>query len=100
VGNREPNVSFRQGCVGLRRSEIFGLLWSDFNWLLSEVFIQRSHVEGYEDETKSESSNAKVPLHPAIVEALLAWRQQLPSTVERPHLSFRDDRGRQVALRS
>jgi len=63
-------------CVGLRRSEIFGLRWSDFNWLLREIFIQRSHVEGYEDETKTQSSNAKVPLHPMIIEALLAWRQQ------------------------
>jgi len=63
-------------CVGLRRSEIFGLRWSDFNWLLREVFIQRSHVEGYEDETKTASSNAKLPLHPSIIEALLAWRQR------------------------
>jgi integrase len=65
-------------CVGLRRSEIFGLRWSDFNWLLREVFIQRSHVEGFEDETKTESSNAKLPLHPAIIEALLEWRRQSP----------------------
>jgi len=64
------------GCVGLRKSEIFALLWSDFNWLLNEVFIQRANVEGYEDATKSKSSNARLPLHPAIVEALLAWRQQ------------------------
>jgi integrase len=63
-------------CVGLRRSEIFGLKWLDFNWLKNELFIQRSHVEGYEDDTKTESSNTLVPLHPAIVEALLAWRQQ------------------------
>lgn len=68
----------RAACVGLRRSEIFGLRWSDFNWLLREVFIQRSHVEGYEDETKTESSNAKLPLHSAIIEALLEWRQQSP----------------------
>lgn len=65
-------------CVGLRRSEIFALVWSDFDWLRNEVFIQRANVEGYEDETKSESSNAKLPLHPVIVEALLAWRQQSP----------------------
>jgi integrase len=64
------------GCVGLRRSEIFGLKWSDFNWLKNEILIQRSHVEGYEDETKTESSNALVPLHPAIVKTVLAWRQQ------------------------
>jgi integrase len=63
-------------CVGLRRSEIFGLKWLDFNWPKNELFIQRSHVEGYEDDTKTESSNTLVPLHPAIVEALLAWRQQ------------------------
>jgi integrase len=51
------------GCVGLRKSEIFALLWSDFNWLLNEVFIQRANVEGYEDATKSKSSNARLPLH-------------------------------------
>jgi integrase len=66
------------GCVGLRRSEIFALAWSDFDWLRNEVFIQRANVEGYEDETKSECSNAKLPLHPAIAEALLAWRQHSP----------------------
>ena len=32
--------------------------------------------KGYEDETKTESSHTLVPLHPAIMEALLAWRQQ------------------------
>jgi integrase len=70
------------GCVGLRRSEIFGLKWSDFDWLKNEIFIQRSTVEGYEDETKTESSNADVPLHPAIVEGLLAWKQATPYGAE------------------
>src|ERR1700723_2271571 len=41
---------------GLRTSEIFALLWSDFDWLRNEAFIQRGIVEGYEDETKTESS--------------------------------------------
>ena len=41
-----------------------------------EVFIQRATVEGYEDATKTESSNPRLLLHPAIVEALLLWRQQ------------------------
>ncbi len=70
------------GCVGLRRSEIFGLKWSDFNWPKNEIFIQRSTVEGYEDETKTESSNAVVPLHPSIVEALLEWKQATPYGAE------------------
>ena len=70
------------GCVGLRRSEIFGLKWADFNFLKNEIFIQRSTVEGYEDETKTESSDADVPLHSAIVEALLAWKQATPYGAE------------------
>ena len=59
-------------------SEIFGLRWSDFDWLRSEVFIQQAVVEGYVGETKSQSSNARVPIHPEIAAALLAWRQVSP----------------------
>jgi integrase len=64
-------------CVGLRTSEIFALLWSDFDWLRNEVFIQGSIAEGYEDESKIESFNAKLPLDPAIA-VLQAWRQHTP----------------------
>ena len=41
-----------------------------------EVFIPRTTVEGYEGATKTESSNTRLLMHPAIVEALLLWRQQ------------------------
>jgi hypothetical protein len=41
----------------LLMTNLYCPLWSDFNWLLREIFIPRSLVEGYEDETKSESSN-------------------------------------------
>jgi hypothetical protein len=33
---------------------------------------------GYEDETKTESDNAKLPLDPALVAVLQAWRQHTP----------------------
>jgi hypothetical protein len=38
--------------------------------------IPRTTVEGYEDATETELSNTRLLLHPAIVEALLWWRQQ------------------------
>ena len=41
-------------CLGLRISEILGLRWGDFDWLRSEVSIQRGVVEGYTDDTKTE----------------------------------------------
>jgi len=28
-------------CLGLRRSELAGLKWSDFDWIKQEVFVQR-----------------------------------------------------------
>jgi integrase len=65
-------------CLGLRMSEIFALGWGDFDLLRNEVHIQRGIVEGYVDDTKTTSSNSKLPLHPMIVEALLSWRQQSP----------------------
>jgi integrase len=65
-------------CLGLRMSEIFALVWGDFNLLRNEVHIQRGIVEGYVDDTKTSTSNSKLPLNPMIVTALLSWRQQSP----------------------
>src|SRR5580693_4132093 len=65
-------------CLGLRMSELFGLVWGDFDLLRSEVHIQRGIVEGYVDETKTASSSSKLPPHPMIVTASMAWRQQSP----------------------
>jgi integrase len=65
-------------CLGLRTSELFGLIWSDFDLLRNEVHIQRGIVEGYVDETKTDKSNTRLPLNPRIVEALMSWRRQSP----------------------
>jgi integrase len=76
-----PEESYRwmvlfAACLGLRMSELFGLVWGDFDLLRSEVHIQRGIVEGYEDETKTTSSNSRLPLRPMVVTALMAWRRQ------------------------
>jgi integrase len=63
------------GCLGLRTSEIFGLQWGDFDWLRTEVHIQRAVVEGHVDETKTVSSNKKLPLDPSLVTAVQSWKQ-------------------------
>lgn len=61
-------------CLGLRCSELIGLKWSDFNWQNQTLMIQRSVVAGRVDDVKTEHSHAMVPLDPALVEILLAWR--------------------------
>ena len=63
-------------CLGLRTSEILGLCWGDFDWLRSEVSIQRGVVEGYTDDTKTLASKRKLPLDAAVLSALENWKLQ------------------------
>jgi integrase len=64
------------GCLGLRSSEAFGLKWGDIDWTHKTIAIQRSAYRGAIDETKTVSSNDKLPLAPALTELLLAWKSQ------------------------
>jgi integrase len=64
------------GCLGLRSSEAFGLKWTDIDWTQRTIAIQRSAYRGAIDETKTVSSNDKLPLASALAELLLAWKSQ------------------------
>jgi len=62
------------GCLGLRISEVLGLRWQDFDWLQSEVKIERGVVEGYTDDVKTQSSRKRLPLDAALISALQSWK--------------------------
>ena len=61
-------------CLGLRASEILGLKWEDVDMLGGTLRIERSAVGKHHDETKTEASNAVLPLHGNLVRVLMAWR--------------------------
>jgi len=61
-------------CLGLRRSEISGLKWSDFNWVDRQVLIQRSVIANREGAVKTKKSKARLPLDPALIAVLEDWR--------------------------
>src|SRR5262249_32269305 len=46
-------------CLGLRRSELAGLRWSDFDWTKQEVMIQRSVIANRVDAVKTKQSRAR-----------------------------------------
>ncbi len=62
-------------CLGIRREEIWGLKWSDFDFVKGTVTIQRTIIEGrvYE-RTKTEASAAELPLDDDLIQLLLDWR--------------------------
>ena len=64
-------------CLGLRRSEISGLKWSDFDWVDRQVLIQRSVIANREDAVKTKKSKARLPLDPALIAVLEDWRADL-----------------------
>jgi integrase len=72
-------IAVTMGCLGLRVSEALGLKWSDIDWELQTVTIRRSAYRGAIDETKTTSSKAKLPLHPALAELLAVWKTKSDS---------------------
>jgi len=78
---REPyrTMCIVAGCLGLRISEVLGLQWSDFDWPRQHVGVQRSWVEGRANSTKTETSEAWMPVDPLLAQALLEHRRRTTS---------------------
>jgi len=70
------------GCLGLRCSEIVGLQWSDFDFELGTLLIQRGIVHGRIGPAKTEASQECVPIDPVLAEALLLYRERCYPTAE------------------
>jgi integrase len=62
-------------CLGLRRSELFGLKWSDFDWVNGSVLVQRGVVANRTDTVKTRYSKKQLPLDPALISLLQGWRK-------------------------
>lgn len=75
---REPfrTMVLVAGCLGLRVSEIVGLKWCDFDFDNLSLLVQRSRVHGKDGDVKTEYSRDRVPLDPALAQALLQHRMR------------------------
>jgi integrase len=73
-------------CLGLRFSEVLALKWMDIDWDALTIYVRRAIVPGRVDETKTEYSEAPVPLDSSLIESLLEWRRKI---LERRRLDFR-----------
>ncbi len=57
-------------CTGLRKSEIRGLRWSDWDAASSTLSVNRAIWRSHEKTTKSKASKAPVPVVPVLAERL------------------------------
>ena len=78
LGIRERTLVLVAFGTGLRMSELFGLKWSDIDFLKNEVSVTRSVVFQVVGPCKTEASQKPIPLDLCLAEALEVWRQHTP----------------------
>jgi integrase len=62
------------GCLGLRISELVALKWADIDTTVRKIAIQRKFTHGHLGKTKSEASDADLPLANSLLIVLKKWR--------------------------
>jgi integrase len=68
--------------TALRASEGLALRWSDVHWHEERIRISKRWAKGADGDTKTQASNAYVPLHPILAAYLAEWRRLSPFAKE------------------
>lgn len=76
----EPSFTlvFTAIVTGLRRGELFGLKWSDIDFVRRQINVVRSLVNGVIGEPKTSYSRRPIPLSDELAAVLLRWRAITP----------------------
>jgi integrase len=64
--------------TALRSSEILSLRWADILWDEGQIRISKRWAKGEDGETKTETSNGHVPMHPVLAGYLEHWHTITP----------------------
>lgn len=64
--------------TALRASEMVALRWSDILWVEQRIRVCKRWAKGQDGETKTDASDAYVPMHPILAGHLRAWHTQTP----------------------
>lgn len=78
LGIRERAMVFLDMPSGLRRGELAGLQWGDFDFKNLHVSVTRSLVDQYVGPVKTEASRKLMPIDEFVARDLLAWYDMTP----------------------
>jgi len=72
----EWTLALLHAATAQRPEEAFGLKWGDIDWQKGQINIRRGWSKGKETAGKNEGSMTQVAMHPALSQALKAWRRE------------------------
>ncbi|MDQ1453302.1 MAG: hypothetical protein QOE55_1411 [Acidobacteriaceae bacterium] len=75
---RERVLVFLDMASGLRKGELAGLKWMDFDFASLDIDVQRSLVNQVVGRCKTEASQKRIPIDPYTAADLLAWHAVTP----------------------
>ncbi len=78
LGIRERAMLFLDMPSGLRRGELAGLKWEDFDFKKLHVSVTRSLVDQHVGPVKTETSRKLMPIDAFVARELLAWHAVTP----------------------
>jgi integrase len=78
LGIRERAMVFLDMPSGLRRGELAGLIWGDFDFKKLHVSVTRSLVDQHVGPVKTEASRKLMPIDEFVARDLLAWYAVTP----------------------
>ena len=64
--------------TALRASEIIALRWADVLWEEGRIRVSKRWAKGQDGETKTDTSDGFVPMHPVLAAHLREWHRQTP----------------------
>jgi len=78
LGVRERAMVFLDMPAGLRRGELAGLKWEDFDFKKLHVSVTRSLVDQHVGAVKTETSRKLMPMDEYVARDILAWHELTP----------------------
>jgi integrase len=78
-----PEIRYRTlfmtaALTGMRQGELFGLKWTDMDWINRQAHVNRTFNHGRFYEPKTKGSKRKIDLAPQLVTHLKEWRLGCP----------------------
>jgi len=64
--------------TALRSSELLSLRWADILWPEDRIRVSKRWAKGADGRTKTDASDAYVPMHALLAEELKEWHRQTP----------------------